>query len=94
MPSYPMVIKTFIRSHLNFADVIYDQAYNSSFHEKLESLQYTACLAITHFYFHCPNFHTPRKTLLNNIRNINEEILYHGEDQLIQTILYGNPNAT
>ena len=38
--------KTFIRSQLDFADVIYDQAYNSSFHEKLESFQCNACLAI------------------------------------------------
>ena len=40
------IYKTFIRSQLNFADGIYDQAYNSSFHEKLESLQYNACLTI------------------------------------------------
>ena len=39
--------KTFIRSQLDYADVIYDQAYNSSFHEKLESLQHNACLTIT-----------------------------------------------
>ena len=25
----------------------YDQAYNSAFHDKLESIQYNACLAIT-----------------------------------------------
>ena len=41
------IYKTFIRSHLDFADVIYDQACNSSFHEKLESLQYNAYLATT-----------------------------------------------
>ena len=41
------IYKTFIRSQLDFADVIYDQACNSSFHEKLESIQYNACLAIT-----------------------------------------------
>ena len=41
------IYKTFIRSQLDFADVIYDQAYNSSFHEKLESLQYNAHVAIT-----------------------------------------------
>ena len=43
------IYKTFIRSQLDFADVIYDQAFmtNSSFHEKLQSLQYNACLAIT-----------------------------------------------
>ena len=26
--------------------MIYDQAYNSAFHDKLESVQYNACLAI------------------------------------------------
>ena len=41
------IYKTFIRSQLDFADVIYDQACNSSFHEKLESIKYNACLAIT-----------------------------------------------
>ena len=38
------IYKTFIRSRL---DIIYDQAYNSAFHDKLESIQYNACLAIT-----------------------------------------------
>ena len=32
------IYKTFIKSELDFADAIYDQVYNSSFHEKLESL--------------------------------------------------------
>ena len=49
LPRSPLlsICKAFIRSQLDFADVIYDQAYKSSFHEKLESLQYNACLAIT-----------------------------------------------
>ena len=46
----------------------------------------------TRFFLHCPSFHTPRQTLLNNIRNIKEQILSHGKDELIQTFLYGNPN--
>ena len=41
------IYKTFIRSLLDFADIIYDQAYNSAFHDKLKSIQYNACLAIT-----------------------------------------------
>ena len=40
------IYKIFIRSQLDFADVIYDQVCNSTFHEKLESIQYNACLAI------------------------------------------------
>ena len=42
----PTIYKTFIRSQLDFADVIYDQACKSSFHEKLESIQYNSSLAI------------------------------------------------
>ena len=38
------IYKTSIRSRLDYADIIYDQAYNSAFHDKL---QYNACLAIT-----------------------------------------------
>ena len=39
--------KSFIRPHLNYGDVIFDQAYSKSFHESLESLQCNASLAIT-----------------------------------------------
>ena len=41
------ICKTFIRSQLDYVDVIYDQAYNSSFHEELKYLRCNACLAIT-----------------------------------------------
>ena len=41
------IYKTFIRSRLDYADIIYEQAYNSAFHDKLESIQYNTCLAIT-----------------------------------------------
>ena len=39
--------KAFIRHHLGYGDILYDQAYNKSFYQKLESIQYNACLAIT-----------------------------------------------
>ena len=39
--------KTFIRSWLDYADNIYYQAYHSVFHDKLESVQYNPCLAIS-----------------------------------------------
>ena len=39
--------KTFIRSHSDYAHIIYDQANNSGFHDKLESIRYIAYLAIT-----------------------------------------------
>ena len=41
------IYKSFIRPHINYGDIIYDQAYKTSFHQKLERLQYNACLAIT-----------------------------------------------
>ena len=40
------IYKSFIRPHLDYGDIIYGQAYNASFHQKLELLQYNACLAI------------------------------------------------
>ena len=37
----------FVRPHLDYGNVIYDQHYNNSYHQKLESIQYNAALAIT-----------------------------------------------
>ena len=39
--------KTFIRPHQDYGDVIYDRAFNESFHQHLESIQYNAAIAIT-----------------------------------------------
>ena len=36
-----------IRPYMGYGVIIYDQAYNASFHRKLESIQYNAALAIT-----------------------------------------------
>ena len=41
------IYKSFIKPHLDYRDIIYDKAFNKSFHAKLESLQYKAALAIT-----------------------------------------------
>ena len=46
-PSLVIIYKAFIRPHLNYWDIIYDQAYKESFHQKLESIKYIAALAIT-----------------------------------------------
>ena len=40
------IYKCFVRTHLDYGDIIYDQAFNNSFHQKIESLQYNAALAI------------------------------------------------
>ena len=41
------IYKAFVRPHLDYSDVLYDQAFSNSFHAKMESIQYNACLAIT-----------------------------------------------
>ena len=40
------VYKAFIRPHLDYGDIIYDQTYNESFHQKIETIQYNDALAI------------------------------------------------
>ena len=39
--------KSFVRPQLHYGNIIYDQAHNASLHQKLESYQNNACLAIT-----------------------------------------------
>ena len=41
------IYKFFLRPHFDYGDVIYDRAFNESFQNKLESVQYNAALAIT-----------------------------------------------
>ena len=41
------VYKAFLRLHLHYGDIIYDQTYNESFGQKMESIQYNAAVAIT-----------------------------------------------
>ena len=36
-----------MRSHLDYGDIIHDEAYNKTFQQKLESVQYNACLALS-----------------------------------------------
>ena len=41
------IYKAFVRPHLDDDDVIFDEAYNETFHQKLGSIQYNACLALS-----------------------------------------------
>ena len=41
------IFKSFIRPLFDYGDIIYDRAYNTSFHQNIESIQYNAALAIT-----------------------------------------------
>ena len=41
------IYKTYVRPHLDYGDIVYDIPGNASFSEKIEKIQYNACLAIT-----------------------------------------------
>ena len=41
------IYKSFVRPHLDYSDVIYDQPNNSRLSDKIESVQYNAALAMT-----------------------------------------------
>ena len=49
LPRAPLITiyKSVIRSHLDYGDMIYDQTFNMSFQQKMETIQYNATLAIT-----------------------------------------------
>ena len=46
-PSLMTLYKSFIRPHLDNEDIIYDQPFNKAFQNKIESIKYNACFAIT-----------------------------------------------
>ena len=46
-PPLITIYKAFIKPNLNYVDVIFDQTFNNSFHQRLESIHYNAALAIT-----------------------------------------------
>ena len=41
------IYKSFIRPHLGYGDILCDKPSNDSFQNKMEKVQYIACLAIT-----------------------------------------------
>ena len=41
------IYKVFVRPNQDYGDVIYDEGYNKTFHQKLESVQYNVCLALS-----------------------------------------------
>ena len=49
LPRLPLITiyKSFISSDLGYRNIIYDQAYNIAFYQKIESIQYNAALVIT-----------------------------------------------
>ena len=49
LPRAPLITiyKLFIRPHLDYGDMIYDQTFNMLFQQKMETTQYNVALAIT-----------------------------------------------
>ena len=47
LPRVPLVTiyKALVRLHVDYQDILYDQTFNNSFHEKLPIIQYNAALA-------------------------------------------------
>ena len=41
------IYKDFFRPHLDYGNIIHDQAYNATFHQKYDLIQYNPCLAPT-----------------------------------------------
>ena len=41
------IYESFIRPHLDYGDITYDKPHNESFKNKIENIQYKACIAIT-----------------------------------------------
>ena len=41
------IYKSFVRPHLDYGDIIFNQVFNKSFHDNLESIQYNASFTIT-----------------------------------------------
>ena len=44
--SWLTIYNCFVRTHLDYGDIIYDQAFSNYFHQKIQSLQYNVALAI------------------------------------------------
>ena len=41
------IFRSFVKPRLEYDDALYDQSYNNTLHQKMESVQYNATLAIT-----------------------------------------------
>ena len=42
-----IIYKIVVRSHLDYADIIYDKTFNEAFKERLEKVQYSPTLIVT-----------------------------------------------
>ena len=64
------IYKSFIRPHLDYADIIYDKPNNASFKIKTENVEYRACIAITGAIHGTPRERLYRELGLESLTNI------------------------
>ena len=41
------MLKAFVRPHLDYGDIIYDESYNETFHQQLESIRYSVSIVLS-----------------------------------------------
>ena len=89
----PLGIKLLTRLRLGLSP-LHEHKFRHCFQDTLNLLCECAkdIESTMHFFLHCTNFLIPRQTLVQKIRNIDNNILSQSETQLTQTLLYGNQN--
>ena len=65
------IYKSFVRPHLDYGDIVYDQPNNQSFSNKIKAVQYNAALAITNAIKETSRTKSQSKKLLeqNSMKN-------------------------
>ena len=71
---------------------LHKHKFKDNFQDTLNSICTCGCNveSTCHFLIHCPNFLTERKTLLNQITNIDSNILNQADATITKTLLFGN----
>ena len=89
----PFGIKILTRLRLGLS-LFHEHKFRHCFQDTLNPLcEWAKDIESTmHFFLYYTNFHIPRQTLFQKIRNIGDNILSQSETQLTQTLLYGNQN--
>ena len=70
------IYKSFIRPHLDYGDILYDKAYNSSFHQNLEKIQYNLALAITAAIRGTSKEKLYQELGLESLKNVSKTLLF------------------
>ena len=55
------IYKALISPYLDYGDILYDKSFNASFHQKIEPIQYNACVLIKSWVWNNPNIDIAEK---------------------------------